>query len=128
IIIIARSSDAPAGKRHFGLSMFFLEKKRGELPPGCSGAPIPKIGYFGWKNYELAFDNCRVPAENMIGEEGQAFYYANSGLETARAHTAARAIGLAQGAPDDSIKYAGDRRQVRRALGDFQRSRVQIAQ
>ena len=101
MIIIARTSDAPAGKRHLGLSMFFLEKKRGELPPGCNGAPIPKIGYFGWKTYELAFDNCRVPAENMIGEEGQAFYYATSGLETARAHTAARAIGLAQGALDD---------------------------
>src|SRR6266850_2598246 len=128
IIIIARSSDAPAGKRHLGLSMFFLEKKRGELPPGCSGAPIPKIGYFGWKTYELAFDNCRVPAENMIGEEGQAFYYATSGLETARAHTAARAIGLAQGALDDSIKYANDRRQFSRAIADFQAIRFKIAE
>ena len=49
LIIIARTSDAPAGKRHMGLSMFLVEKKRGTLPKGCSGAPIPKIGYFGWK-------------------------------------------------------------------------------
>ena len=104
MIIIARTSDAPPGKRHLGLSMFFVEKKRGELPKGCSGAPIPKIGYFGWKTWELAFDNFRVDAADLIGKEGHAFYYATSGLETARAHTAARAIGLAQGALDDSIQ------------------------
>ena len=51
--------------------MFFLEKERGTLPPGCTGTPIPKIGYFGWKTWELHFDDCRVPAEHMIGEEGQ---------------------------------------------------------
>ena len=39
-----------------------IEKKRGTLPTGVNGAPIPKIGYFGWKTWELAFDNCRVPA------------------------------------------------------------------
>ena len=43
-----------------GLSMFFVEKKRGSCRQGCSGAPIPKIGYFGWKTYELAFDDFRV--------------------------------------------------------------------
>ena len=68
------------------------------------------------------------PAENMIGEEGQAFYYATSGLETARAHTAARAIGLAQGALDDSIKYAGDRKQFGHSIGDFQAIRFKIAE
>ena len=128
LIIIARTSDPPAGKRHMGLSMFLVEKKRGTLPKGCSGAPIPKIGYFGWKTYELAFDNFRVEAADMIGEEGHAFYYATSGLETARAHTAARAIGLAQGALDDSIKYAGDRKQFGRSIGDFQAIRFKIAE
>jgi alkylation response protein AidB-like acyl-CoA dehydrogenase len=127
LIIIARTSDAPPGKRHLGLSMFFVEKKRGELPKGCNGAPIPKIGYFGWKTWELAFDNFRVEASDMIGEEGQAFYYATSGLETARAHTAARAIGLAQGALDDSIRYAGDRKQFGHSISDFQAIRLKIA-
>ena len=127
MIIIARTSDAPAGKRHLGLSMFFVEKKRGELPKGCSGAPIPKIGYFGWKTWELAFDNFRVEAADMIGKEGHAFYYATSGLETARAHTAARAIGLAQGALDDSIQYANDRKQFGHSISDFQAIRFKIA-
>ena len=110
IMLVARTSDPPDPKRkHVGLSSFLIEKPRGTLPPGVKGAPIPKIGYFGWKTYELAFDNFRVEASDMIGEEGHAFYYATSGLETARAHTAARAIGLAQGALDDSIRYAGER-------------------
>jgi len=127
LIIIARTSDAPTGKRHLGLSMFFVEKKRGELPKGVNGAPIPKIGYFGWKTWELAFDNFRVDAADMIGEEGQAFYYATAGLETARAHTAARAIGLAQGALDDSIRYAGERRQFGQSISEFQAIRFKIA-
>mgnify|MGYP006197467493 CR=1 FL=1 len=66
------------------------------LPPGVKGAPIPKIGYFGWKTWELAFDECRLPGSALIGEEGRAFYYISAGLERARAHTAARAIGLAR--------------------------------
>ncbi|HKU99511.1 MAG TPA: acyl-CoA dehydrogenase family protein, partial [Vineibacter sp.] len=97
------------------------------LPPGVKGAPIPKIGYFGWKTWELAFDNCRVPAENLIGEEGQAFYYATRGLENARAHTAARAIGLARGALEDATQYAQERRQFDRAIAEFQAIRFKLA-
>ena len=56
----------------------------------------------------------------MIGEEGHAFYYATSGLETARAHTAARAIGLAQGALDQAVAYAKERHQFGQPIGAFQ--------
>jgi len=128
IMLVARTSDAPDPKRkHVGLSSFLIEKPRGTLPPGVKGSVIPKIGYFGWKTWELAFDNCRVKAEDMIGDEGQAFYYATAGLETARAHTAARAIGLAQGALDDSIRYAGERRQFGQSISEFQAIRFKIA-
>ncbi len=127
LILMARTSEMDPKARHKGISMFIIEKKRGELPAGCSGAPIPKIGYFGWKTWELAFDNCRVPAENMIGEEGQAFYYATRGLETARAHTAARAIGLARGALEDATQYAQERRQFDRPISDFQAIRFKLA-
>src|SRR5437763_16378739 len=103
IMLVARTSDPPDPKRkHVGLSSFLIEKKRGTLPEGVRGAPIPKIGYFGWKTWELAFDNCRLPAEALIGEEGRAFYYISAGLERARAHTAARSIGLARGALEDA--------------------------
>jgi alkylation response protein AidB-like acyl-CoA dehydrogenase len=128
LMVMARTSPVDLQRKHAGVSMFIIPKKRGELPPGVQGSPIPKIGYFGWKTWELAFDNCRVPAENLIGEEGKAFYYATSGLEVPRAHTAARAIGLARGALEDSIAYAQERVQFGQPIGEFQAIRFKIGQ
>jgi acyl-CoA dehydrogenase len=128
ILVFARTLPPPAAdKRHLGISAFLIEKPRGELPANCKGAPIPKIGYFGWKTYELSFDNCRVPANALIGEEGKAFYMMAAGLETARAHTAARSIGLAQGALEDAISYARERRQFAVPIAEFQAIRFKIA-
>jgi alkylation response protein AidB-like acyl-CoA dehydrogenase len=125
ILVLARTD--PAARRHRGISAFMLEKARGSLPPRVSGAPIPKIGYFGWKTWELSFDECRVPALNMVGEEGKGFYVATSGLEVARAHTAARAIGLARGALEDATAYAKERVQFGHPLADFQAIRFKLA-
>lgn len=128
IVVIARTTPAAsAAKRHQGLSAFLVEKPRGELPPGVQGSPMPKIGYYGWKTWELAFDNFYVGPETLIGELGQAFYYVSRGLETARAHTAARSIGLAQGALEDAIDYAKQRVQFGHPIGDFQSLRFRIA-
>src|SRR5260221_498558 len=71
--------------------------------------------------------NCRLPAEALIGEEGRAFYYISAGLERARAHTAARAIGLARGALEDATAYAQERRQFGQAIGEFQNTRFRLA-
>ena len=128
ILVFARTSaEIDPKARHRGISAFMVEKPRGELPQGVSGHPIPKIGYHGWTTWELAFDTCRVPAENMIGEEGKGFYLATAGLETARAHTAARSIGLAQAGLDDAIAYAGERRQFGQPIAGFQAIRFKIA-
>jgi alkylation response protein AidB-like acyl-CoA dehydrogenase len=128
LMVMARTTPIDPAKRHAGISMFIIPKKRGELPPGVMGSPIPKIGYFGWKTWELAFDNCRVPAENLIGEEGKAFYYAAAGLEVPRAHTAARSIGLARGGLEDAIAYAKERVQFGNPISEFQAIRFKIAQ
>ncbi|MBC7284903.1 MAG: acyl-CoA dehydrogenase family protein [Hoeflea sp.] len=128
ILVFARTSPPPAAdKRHLGISAFLIEKPRGELPVNCKGAQIPKIGYFGWNTYELSFDNCRVSANALIGDEGKAFYMMAAGLETARAHTAARSIGLAQGALEDAIAYAKERRQFAVPIAEFQAIRFKIA-
>jgi len=128
VTVIARtSSDADPQRRHKGLSAFVLEKPRGELPAGVQGSPIPKIGYFGWKTWELAFDGVRVPASAMLGEEGKAFYMIAHGLERARAHTAARSIGLARGAFEDAMAYAKERQQFGRPIADFQAIRFKLA-
>jgi alkylation response protein AidB-like acyl-CoA dehydrogenase len=126
ILLLARTN--PEEKRHRGISAFMIEKERGKLPANVSGSPIPKIGYFGWKTWELSFDECRVPHANMVGGEGKGFYVTSSGLETARAHTAARAIGLARGALDDAVDYAKERVQFGKPIGSFQAIRFKLAQ
>jgi acyl-CoA dehydrogenase len=128
LIVFARTSAPPsAAKRWQGISAFMIEKERGSFPPGIQGSPIPKIGYFGWKTFELAFDGFRVPADRLIGDEGKAFLMMAQGLEGARAHTAARAIGLAQGALEDSIAYALERRQFGMPIAEYQAIRFKIA-
>jgi acyl-CoA dehydrogenase len=128
LIIFARTSPPPsADKRWQGISCFMVEKERGSFPKGMTGNPIPKIGYFGWKTYELALDGLRLPAEAMMGPEGMAFLMMAKGLETARAHTAARAIGLAQGALEDAIAYAGERKQFGVPIAEYQAIRFKIA-
>ena len=128
ILVLARTEPTDHAKPHRGISAFIVEKPRGSLPEGCAGAPIPKIGYFGWKTWELALDQCRVPHANMVSEPGRAFYLATSGLEVARAHTAARAIGLARGGLEDACRYAQERVQFGRPIGEFQAIRFKLAQ
>src|SRR5579862_6584056 len=87
-------------------------------PAGRGGAPIPKIGYFGWKTWELRFDGTRAPIRrgpaDSHGEAGGRAHQAVAfGLGLARAHTAARSIGLARGALEDAIAYAKERVQFR---------------
>lgn len=129
LLVFARTSPAPAGnQRHLGISAFVIDKARGTLPENCFGAPIPKIGYYGWNTFELSFQGTRVPADALVGEEGRAFYLMTGGLEGARAHTAARSIGLAQAALDDAIAYAKDRRQFGLPIAEFQSLRFRIAE
>jgi alkylation response protein AidB-like acyl-CoA dehydrogenase len=128
IHLFARTG-APEGKRrHVGITQFMIEKERGKLPEGVSGTPIRKIGYFGWRTWELHFDNCRIPASTMVGEEGSGFYTMMAFLEVARVHTAARAIGLARGSLEDSLVYAGRRSQFKRPIAEFQAIRFKLAE
>ena len=129
IVLFARTSPPVDPKRrHVGISQFLIQKERGSFPPGITGSPIRKIGYFGWKTFELHFDNFHLPAAALLGEEGRGFYAMMSGLETARVHTAARAIGLARGALDDSVEYAKRRSQFGHPIGDFQAIRFKLAE
>ncbi|PCC48168.1 acyl-CoA dehydrogenase family protein [Brevibacterium aurantiacum] len=126
IILFARTSTDEA-KRHRGISAFLVEKERGSFPEGMSGTAVKKIGYFGWKTWDLAFDDFHLPAEALLGEEDRGFYQAVSGLEVGRAHTAARSIGLAQAALEDSIAYLKQRVQFGHPLADFQHLRFKVA-
>ena len=126
IILFARTST-DEDKRHRGISAFLVEKNRGEFPEGMSGTAVKKIGYFGWKTWDLNFDDFHLPADALLGEEDKGFYQAVSGLEVGRAHTAARSIGLAQAALEDSIAYLKQRVQFGHPLADFQHLRFKVA-
>ena len=126
IILFARTST-DENKRHRGISAFLVEKERGSFPEGMSGTAVKKIGYFGWKTWDLNFDDFHLPAEALLGEEDRGFYQAVSGLEVGRAHTAARSIGLAQAALEDSIAYLKQRVQFGHPLADFQHLRFKVA-
>ena len=131
IQVLARTDgEAAQAAGITGTRSFIVEKPRGELPSGCSGAPIPKIGYFGWKTWELAFDGCRIPKDNVItggGSGGDGFKNAVNWLNAARAHTAARSIGLARGALEDASAYSHERVQFGVPIADFQETRFKIA-
>ena len=102
--VFARTEAPDPAHRSRGVTCFLMPKQRGTLPQGVSGNPVRKIGYHGWKTWELSFDDAY--AEEIVGELGRGFRIAMGDLDTARIHTAARAIGLARGALEDSIAYA----------------------
>lgn len=127
ITVFARTSDDPNEPKWKGITAITFDKPRGSFPKGLTGNPIPKIGYFGFKTYELAFDEFRCPARPKGESEGKGFKGALTMLDGARAHTAARSIGLARGALEDATVYAKEREQFGRPISEFQAIRFKLA-
>lgn len=125
--VFARTQPADPAHRSRGITCFLMPKARGTLPDGATGTPVRKIGYHGWKTWELSFDNARVEPGMTVGEEGKGFAVAMGDLVIARIHTAARAIGLARGALEDSVAYAKQRVQFGVPIADKQAIRFKIA-
>jgi alkylation response protein AidB-like acyl-CoA dehydrogenase len=133
LVVVARTTPYDPAHRHAGIRRFYVPKDRGTFPTGMSGTPIRKIGYFGWKTWELSIDGLRVPADHLLAREdapaddSEGFREVSRTLSVARVHTAARAIGLARGALEDSIAYCQQRHQFDRPIGDFQAMRFKVA-
>ncbi len=107
----------PAGKRNRNLSCFVVERGT----PGFSvGRLEHKMGIRGSPTAELLFDDVRVPAANLLGREGEGFSLAMRTFERSRPGIAAQAVGIAQGALDVAAKYATERVQFGRPIGEFQ--------
>jgi (2S)-methylsuccinyl-CoA dehydrogenase len=129
--ILVRTDPAEPGWR--GLSMLLAEKPRGtDADPfpvaGLAGSEIPVLGYRGMKEYALAFDGFRVPAENLLGGvPGQGFKQLMATFEAARIQTAARAVGVAVNAIELGLGYARTRRQFGRPLTAFPRVADKLA-
>ncbi|MGZ4792383.1 MAG: acyl-CoA dehydrogenase family protein [Ilumatobacteraceae bacterium] len=133
LIVVARITPYDPVHRHAGIRRFYVPKERGSFPAGMTGSPIRKIGYFGWQTWELSIDGLRVPADNLLAREdvsaddSEGFRDVSRTLSVARVHTAARSIGLARAALEDSVAYCQQRRQFDRVIGDFQAIRFKIA-
>ena len=135
--VLARTRDPEPGEsRSAGLEPFLVLKKRDSFPPGMSGRVIDKIGYHGFQTYELALDGVRVPESDRLtglyGDQGAdadsgGFASVQRGLNIARVHTAARAVGVARAAVEDSQAYLQERVQFGHPIGDFQALRFALA-
>lgn len=129
--LLVRTDPSEPGYK--GLSMLLASKPRGsdQTPfpaPGMSGGEIEVLGYRGMKEYEIAFDDFSVPAENLLGgKTGQGFKQLMQTFESARIQTAARAVGVAQSALDLGLKYARERIQFGKPLIAFPRISDKIA-
>ncbi|MEW2474493.1 acyl-CoA dehydrogenase family protein [Micromonospora gifhornensis] len=96
--------------------------------PGFTVAPgYSKVGWTASDTHELTFDDCRVPAENLLGERGRGFAQFLRILDEGRIAIAALAVGLAQGCVDESIKYARERHAFGQPIGNYQAIQFKVA-
>ena len=122
---VLAKTDKDADPPHRGMSCFIVEKPT----PGFSvGRHLDKLGYRGVDTCELIFEDCRVPADNLVGgEEGQGFRQVMSGLETGRLNVAARAVGVATAAFEAAIRYAQERKTFGVPIAQHQAIQLKLA-
>ncbi|MDR2528288.1 MAG: acyl-CoA dehydrogenase [Synergistaceae bacterium] len=122
IYIIFAMTDKSRGNK--GISAFIVERDS----PGFSiGKKELKMGIRGSDTSELVFQNCVVPKENLLGEEGKGFGIAMGTLDGGRISIAAQALGIAQGALNETVKYVKERKQFGSPLSKFQNTQFVIA-
>ncbi|MFL5660024.1 MAG: acyl-CoA dehydrogenase family protein [Ktedonobacteraceae bacterium] len=125
IFAVLARSDTAVHPPHRGMSVFLIEKGT----PGLSvSRTFDKLGYKGVETAELVFDAVRVPATYLLGGiEGQGFKHAMSGLEVGRINVAARAVGIAQAAFNDAIRYAQQRVTFGKPIAQHQAIQLKLA-
>jgi isovaleryl-CoA dehydrogenase len=113
------------GTERKNLSTFIVEKGT----PGFSvGKPIHKMGMRSSPTGELVFENAKVPASQLVGLEGESIYHMMKNLDIERITISGISLGIAQACVDQSIKYAGERKQFGKHIGTFQMIQKMIAE
>ena len=122
VYIVIAMTDKSLGTK--GISAFIVEK-------GFKGFSIgkkeKKMGIRGSSTCELIFENCIVPKENQLGELGKGFKVAMTTLDGGRIGVASQALGIAQGAMDETVKYTKERKQFGKSISQFQNTQFQLA-
>ena len=122
IVVVTAKTDE--SRRHKGISAFLLKKG---TPGFATGKLEDKMGLCASDTCDLIFEDCRVPVQDRIGEEGDGFKISMSCLDGGRIGIAAQSVGVAQAALDASVKYAGKRSQFGQTISKFQGIRWMIA-
>jgi len=112
------------GRKTKEISAFIVEKG---TPGFTFGTKEKKMGIRGSSTYELIFQDCRIPKENLLGQQGKGFGIAMHTLDGGRIGIASQALGIAEGALESTIAYVQERKQFGRAIGAFQNTQFQIA-
>ena len=115
VLVVVAVTDRAAHTH--GLSAFIVEKNTKGFRPGKKEN---KLGLRASDTAELIFDNCEIPAENLIGAEGEGFIDAMRVLDGGRISIAALSLGIARGALDAALKYVNERRQLGKAIAELQ--------
>ncbi len=143
VLMLLARTDPDRSKSHRGLSLFIVEKPRGEgkgflfhqdpRPSGTTGRmegrPIETIGYRGMHSYEISFENWWIPANSLVGLDdglGKGFYFQMEGFENGRIQTAARAVGVMQAAYEAALEYATNRKVFGQPIIDYELTKVKL--
>jgi len=147
VLMLLARTDPDRAKAHRGLSLFLVEKPRGDshgflftqvagdegrndANGRLEGRPIDTIGYRGMHSYELSFDNWFVADANLVGGDeglGKGFYLQMAGFENGRIQTAARAVGVMQAAYEAALEYARHRVVFGEPIINYELTRVKLA-
>ncbi len=143
VLMLLARTDPDRSKAHRGLSLFIVEKPRGDgkgflfnqnpRPSGTAGRmegrPIETIGYRGMHSYEISFENWWIPADSLVGMDdglGKGFYFQMEGFENGRIQTAARAVGVMQAAYEAAVDYANNRKVFGQPIMDYELTQAKL--
>ena len=121
---VLTKTEPDAEPRHRGMSMFLCEKG----PGFTASRKLEKLGYKGIDSAELVFQDYRVAADNLIGEEGRGFQQAVGGLELGRINVAARGVGIAKAALDEAVRYSQQRHTFGKPICEHQAIQLKLGE
>lgn len=124
VVIAVTGTEEKQGRWQKEISAFIVEKG---TPGFTFGTKEKKMGIRGSATYELIFTDCRIPKENLLGQQGKGFKIAMHTLDGGRIGIAAQALGLARGALETTICYVKERKQFGKSLSQFQNTQFQLA-
>ena len=124
IIIAVTGTVEKHGRKQKEISSFIVEKG---TPGFTFGTKEKKMGIHASSTYELIFQDCRIPKENILGPKGDGFKIAMHTLDGGRIGIAAQALGIAEGALDKTVAYVKERKQFGRSIAQFQNTQFQLA-